>query len=412
MGGDFGDTPNDAQFCCNGLVFPDRSPHPAYYEAAACMAPITFTWTSTNKQQQQGEHQQQEAVSVGGGEVVVSVHNGYNFLSTSHLQLQWRVKVHGVPAALNPEASAETAATATATATAVLSSSSATASHGGMTQEDTSAWQVLERETSAAAASSSTSSSSSSIPAGQSIDYSLDYTVVDLVKAAAVAAAGVTSAAVGPGDVAVEVRGVLQQDTPWATAGHVVATQQLQLQDVAPGTAAVAVAGGVAEGAVAGGEGLVQQQQQEEEEIGEVVGRVVGCLDSLMALDTTEETLASDPGVGLVVHMNVVTAATTTSSSRMFEVYGPDGLKVVWDMSSGCCCHIEKGGEVLLSEAMAPCLMRACTDNDRGGFMAGTSYAARWVAAGLDRLAVEGEVRGEGDCLVGQGGWKRGRGLG
>ena len=32
-GGDFNDTPNDRQFCLNGLVFPDRTPHPALYEA-------------------------------------------------------------------------------------------------------------------------------------------------------------------------------------------------------------------------------------------------------------------------------------------------------------------------------------------------------------------------------------------
>lgn len=32
-GGDFGDRPNDRQFCMNGLVFADRTPHPALYEA-------------------------------------------------------------------------------------------------------------------------------------------------------------------------------------------------------------------------------------------------------------------------------------------------------------------------------------------------------------------------------------------
>lgn len=32
-GGDFGDTPNDRQFCMNGLVFPDRCPHPSLIEA-------------------------------------------------------------------------------------------------------------------------------------------------------------------------------------------------------------------------------------------------------------------------------------------------------------------------------------------------------------------------------------------
>ena len=31
-GGDFGDVPNDANFCADGLVWPDRTPHPALYE--------------------------------------------------------------------------------------------------------------------------------------------------------------------------------------------------------------------------------------------------------------------------------------------------------------------------------------------------------------------------------------------
>ncbi|VFS48442.1 Beta-galactosidase [Budvicia aquatica] len=32
-GGDFGDTPNDRQFCMDGLVFADRTPHPSLFEA-------------------------------------------------------------------------------------------------------------------------------------------------------------------------------------------------------------------------------------------------------------------------------------------------------------------------------------------------------------------------------------------
>lgn len=35
-GGDFGDTENDRQFCINGLLFPDRTPHPHLYEAKFC----------------------------------------------------------------------------------------------------------------------------------------------------------------------------------------------------------------------------------------------------------------------------------------------------------------------------------------------------------------------------------------
>lgn len=34
-GGDFGDKIHDAQFCINGLVWPDRKPHPACWEVKA-----------------------------------------------------------------------------------------------------------------------------------------------------------------------------------------------------------------------------------------------------------------------------------------------------------------------------------------------------------------------------------------
>jgi hypothetical protein len=30
-GGDFGDTPNDSNFCLNGIVWPDRTIHPAVH---------------------------------------------------------------------------------------------------------------------------------------------------------------------------------------------------------------------------------------------------------------------------------------------------------------------------------------------------------------------------------------------
>jgi beta-galactosidase len=40
FGGDFGDEPNDADFCINGLVWPDRTPHPAMYEHRALASPV------------------------------------------------------------------------------------------------------------------------------------------------------------------------------------------------------------------------------------------------------------------------------------------------------------------------------------------------------------------------------------
>ena len=39
-GGDFGDNINDRQFCINGLVFHDRSPHPTLFEAKRCQQPF------------------------------------------------------------------------------------------------------------------------------------------------------------------------------------------------------------------------------------------------------------------------------------------------------------------------------------------------------------------------------------
>ena len=42
-GGDFGDEINDRQFCINGLVFPDRTPHPSLLEAKRAQQPFTFT---------------------------------------------------------------------------------------------------------------------------------------------------------------------------------------------------------------------------------------------------------------------------------------------------------------------------------------------------------------------------------
>ena len=41
-GGDFGDKPNDGPFCCDGLLNPDRTPHPHYYEVQRVYQNIHF----------------------------------------------------------------------------------------------------------------------------------------------------------------------------------------------------------------------------------------------------------------------------------------------------------------------------------------------------------------------------------
>jgi beta-galactosidase len=39
-GGDFGDEPNDKNFCINGMIWPDRVPHPAMYELKKVLQPV------------------------------------------------------------------------------------------------------------------------------------------------------------------------------------------------------------------------------------------------------------------------------------------------------------------------------------------------------------------------------------
>ena len=41
-GGDFGDKPTDGAFCINGLLAPDRTPHPHYYEVRYVYQPLEF----------------------------------------------------------------------------------------------------------------------------------------------------------------------------------------------------------------------------------------------------------------------------------------------------------------------------------------------------------------------------------
>ena len=75
-GGDFGDKPNDRQFCLNGLVFPDRTPHPALFEAQRAQQFFTFMQVSTSP-------------------LVVEVHSDYLFRHTDNESLRWSVARDG-----------------------------------------------------------------------------------------------------------------------------------------------------------------------------------------------------------------------------------------------------------------------------------------------------------------------------
>jgi len=71
-GGDFGDAPNDGNFCIDGLNFPDRVPHTGLIEYRKIIEPVKV-----------------EAVDLASG--TVRVINRYDFLSLAHLRGRWQV---------------------------------------------------------------------------------------------------------------------------------------------------------------------------------------------------------------------------------------------------------------------------------------------------------------------------------
>ena len=69
-GGDFGDQPNDGDFCVDGLNWPDRTPYPGLIEYKKIIAPVKV-----------------EAVDLLAGKVTIL--NRYAFLSLRHLDGAW-----------------------------------------------------------------------------------------------------------------------------------------------------------------------------------------------------------------------------------------------------------------------------------------------------------------------------------
>jgi beta-galactosidase/beta-glucuronidase len=75
-GGDFGDKPNDAHFCFNGLVGPTAEPHPGLWEYKKILEPVRVS-----------------AVDLAAG--LFRVSNHYRFTDLSHLAIGWRVEREG-----------------------------------------------------------------------------------------------------------------------------------------------------------------------------------------------------------------------------------------------------------------------------------------------------------------------------
>jgi beta-galactosidase len=75
-GGDFGDLPNDTNFCFNGLVDADRVPNPHLYEVGKVQQFVRF-----------------EPEDLGGG--VIRITNRYNFKDIGDCELKWRLEADG-----------------------------------------------------------------------------------------------------------------------------------------------------------------------------------------------------------------------------------------------------------------------------------------------------------------------------
>ncbi|MHC4432459.1 MAG: glycoside hydrolase family 2 TIM barrel-domain containing protein [Planctomycetota bacterium] len=75
-GGDYGDNPNDGNFCCNGLVQPDRKPNPSLYEVKKVYQRIHVT-----------------AVEAKAGRF--RIHNEYDFSDLSFTKATWELSADG-----------------------------------------------------------------------------------------------------------------------------------------------------------------------------------------------------------------------------------------------------------------------------------------------------------------------------
>ena len=76
-GGDFGDKPNDGNFCLDGLVYPDRTPHTGLLEAKQVYAQVKA-----------------EAVDLSKGRVKILNH--YDFISLENVCLDWELENDGM----------------------------------------------------------------------------------------------------------------------------------------------------------------------------------------------------------------------------------------------------------------------------------------------------------------------------
>jgi len=76
-GGDFGEVLHDGNFCINGLVSPDRDPHPGFYEVKHHMQNVKVHWDGSDPNHYE-------------------IENRYFFIGLDHLEGEWELLEDGV----------------------------------------------------------------------------------------------------------------------------------------------------------------------------------------------------------------------------------------------------------------------------------------------------------------------------
>ena len=253
-GGDFGDRPTDYQFCINGLVFPDRSIHPALHECTFVFAPIKFKLIEVTE----------------CGNVVIEIISKRSFTTTEDVGYEWQWLIDG------------------------------SVCGGGwksfLTEE------ALKPEASVCCILPFLHQLSSELKDPDSM-------------------------------VHIEIRAVLKTDTPWATKGHVISSNQFFISK----------------------ENLCKQS----------------CFGNIT------KPIVPEAEVSL-----------TLLDKEAAFVVSCEHWTVSIEKATGCIRQVSRDGEQLMKTGVEPCFYRAPTDNDLGGDSQRRSYAARWRDAGLDRMNI------------------------
>jgi beta-galactosidase len=347
-GGDFGDDPNDAQFVCNGVVFPDRSPHPAAYEMKYLQAPLTMTLIPNSSQKRDyfqkkttdgsSVKQHEPGLERGGQKaflnddektdfkgLAITIFNKEYFVSTEWLDIRWRMIVNGLPYCPFSNAYDD--------------KELSEAFWYPLTNEDTEPPIIIPH------------CSKTCI-----LFYEDNW---DVIKQKLCQGMPILP------EIFINVQARLKEKQCWADAGFVVC--EIQEEFLIP----------------------------EEEFVSYKATKMIDT-DERAALTKTAPRNGQLPlNANTSYAPPSLPSSISPASSSLFILESTDkSASISIDTIRGYITSYTVQGKEMFTAPLKMCFYRAPTDNDRGG-SGGTSYAARWKEAGLDRLITK-----PGSCKV------------